>query len=70
MTVMLETPCEECGLAPVLFLTTHARTFGHIYSMAGFKHYAQTGVCEWCAEILADFAVMGKGVQGLRPGEK
>jgi hypothetical protein len=57
---MLETPCEECGLLPVLHLTDYARTFGHVSSMDEFKGYAETGMCGWCQVLMAEFAVMNK----------
>lgn len=58
--VQFDDPCVECGQTVIFHVAPHAITFGHVYSTDGLRAYVKDTTCEWCGDILADFATMGR----------
>lgn len=56
----MKTPheCEECGQAVRLILGPYPAFFGHIASEEGWSEFMYDGLCELCANYLAEFSVM------------
>lgn len=56
--VVLDHKCTECKVQAVFEMGPYAKEFGTIYSTDGLRAFLVSGLCEFCGDVLADFAVM------------
>lgn len=56
--VEFESACVECMQPVFMLLATTPRDFGQVATTEGLRAFLKDGQCEFCGDILADFAWM------------